>query len=219
MNPDKLFDYLDGRLSPTERAELEQRLVSDPELQQELKVARQIHGSMRDSGEILTSLDEVSTPNRGAILGRRIAVVFSVLVFANVLFGIYAIAFMKKRERNSSSRERNRQELQQSLLKSAAAALPTPTFDVDEVKLITPGPAQHALADQVIAVAARCGGSAAKNLSDEHGVLLFAEIPAARLSEFRDSLTKLGAIVPTATNAPSGDKAIVQVRITDGAQK
>ena len=38
MNPDKLFDYLEGRLPPAERAALEQRLISDRQLQRELAV-------------------------------------------------------------------------------------------------------------------------------------------------------------------------------------
>ncbi|PYL85433.1 MAG: hypothetical protein DMF17_08570 [Verrucomicrobia bacterium] len=54
MSPDKLFDYLDGKLSTRERAELEQRLTSDQQLQSELAVARRIHASMRgDSREVL----------------------------------------------------------------------------------------------------------------------------------------------------------------------
>src|SRR6266567_4152458 len=38
MNPDKLFDYLDGKLSSNELAELEERLLSDPQLRRELVV-------------------------------------------------------------------------------------------------------------------------------------------------------------------------------------
>ena len=54
MNPDKLFDYLEGRLPAAERAALEQRLISDKQLQRELAVARQIHAGMRgDSREVL----------------------------------------------------------------------------------------------------------------------------------------------------------------------
>jgi hypothetical protein len=45
MNPDKPFDYLEGRLSPKERAALEERLMSDKQLQREFAVARQIHSS------------------------------------------------------------------------------------------------------------------------------------------------------------------------------
>src|SRR5882672_3849800 len=105
MNPDRLFDYLDGKLSPSERAELEERLMSDPHARRELTVARQIHADMRDSREIL-GVAEPTLEERGAVLGRRIAIAFSVLVFANVIFGIYAIAFMKTKERAQASTER-----------------------------------------------------------------------------------------------------------------
>ena len=47
MNPDKLFDYLDGRLPGAERAALEQQLISDKQLQRELALAREIHAGMR----------------------------------------------------------------------------------------------------------------------------------------------------------------------------
>src|SRR4029453_922124 len=46
MNPDKLFDYLDGKLPAEERAALEERFMSEPELRNELAVARQIHAQM-----------------------------------------------------------------------------------------------------------------------------------------------------------------------------
>src|SRR5207237_9201830 len=54
MNPDKLFDYLEGRLPAAERAALEERLITDKQLQRELAVARQIHaGMLAASREIL----------------------------------------------------------------------------------------------------------------------------------------------------------------------
>src|SRR5439155_1192964 len=56
MNPDKLFDYLQGRLPAAERAALEERLSFDKQLQRELAVAQQIYAGMRgDSREILQS--------------------------------------------------------------------------------------------------------------------------------------------------------------------
>ena len=91
MNPDKLFDYLDGKLSPNERAKLEERFMSEPELRQELAIARQIHAQMGDSREIV-GFAQPTLEDRGAVLGRRIMIAFAILVFANVLFGIYAIA-------------------------------------------------------------------------------------------------------------------------------
>ena len=213
MNPDKLFDYLEGKLSPNERAELEEHLMSDPQLRRELTVARQIHAEMRDSREIL-GVPEPILEERGAVLGRRVAVAFAVLVFANVVFGIYAIAFMKQKERARTKTEQNRSELAQNLARTAAVALPPPSLDVDEIKFTAPVAEQDRLANKVIAAAKQVGGSGTKGLADQQGVLLFAEVPTARLNDFRDSMKKLGATLPPAPTEPkAGEKAILQLRI------
>jgi hypothetical protein len=213
MNPDKLFDYLEGKLSPNERAELEERLMSDPQLRRELTVARKIHADTGDSREIV-GVTEPALEERGAVLGRRVAIAFSVLVFANVVFGIYAIAFMKKKERTQLNTEQNRTELAESLARTAAVALPTPSFDVEEIKFTAPVKEQDKLANKIVAAAKRVGGSGTKGLADQQGVLLFAEIPTARLNEFREAMKKLGATLPAAPAEPrAGDKAILQLRI------
>jgi len=213
MNPDKLFDYLEGKLSPSERAELEEHLMSDPQLRRELTVARQIHAEMRDSREIL-GVAEPILEERGAVLGRRVAIAFAVLVFANVVFGIYAIAFMKQKERARTKTEQNRSELTESLARTAAVALPPPSLDVDEIKFTAPVAEQDRLANKVIAAAKQVGGSGTKGLADQQGVLLFAEVPTARLNDFRDSMKKLGAtLAPAPTEPKAGEKAILQVRI------
>lgn len=82
MSPDKLFNYLDGKLSPEQRDKIEQQLATDTHLQRELAVAREIHSRTQDSREVL--LTDGASDNRGAILGRRVAVAFAVLVFLNV---------------------------------------------------------------------------------------------------------------------------------------
>jgi hypothetical protein len=213
MNPDKLFDYLEGKLSPSERAELEERLMSDPQARRELTVARQIHSDMRDSREIL-GVVEPTPEERGAVLGRRFAIAFSVLVFANVLFGIYAIAFMKTKERTRMNTEQNRTEFAESLARTAAVALPTPSLDVDEIKFTAPVKEQDKLANKIIAAAKQLGGSGTKGLADQTGVLLFAEVPTARLNDFRESMKKLGATIPEASVEPkAGEKTILQIRI------
>ena len=187
--------------------------MSDPQARRELTVARQIHADMRDSREIL-GVAEPTLEERGAVLGRRIAIAFSVLVFANVLFGIYAIAFMKKKERTQLNTEQNRTELAESLARTAAVALPTPSLDVDEIKFTAPVKEQDKLANKIIAAAKQGGGSGTKGLADENGVLLFAEIPTARLNDFRESMKKLGATIPEASVEPkAGEKTILQIRI------
>jgi hypothetical protein len=215
MNPDKLFDYLEGKLSPNERAKLEEHLMSDPQLRRELTVARQIHAEMRDSREIL-GIPEPILEERGAVLGRRVAIAFAVLVFANVVFGIYAIAFMKQKERARTKTEQNRSELAQSLARTAAVALPTPSLDVEEIKFTAPLAEQDALADTIIDAAKRCDGSGTKGLAGENGILLFAEVPANRLTELRETLKKLGGVLPSSIEKPAaGGKTIVQIRISD----
>lgn len=213
MNPDKLFDYLDGKLSGAERDELEERFMNEPELRRELAVARQIHSQMGDSREIV-GVAEPTPEERGPVLARRITIIFSVLVFANVLFGIYAIAFMKKKNRAQMSVEKNRTELAESLARKAAVALPTPTLEVDEIKFTAPVPEQDKLANKIIAAAKQVGGSGTKGLADQSGILVFAEIPTARLNDFRETMKRLGAVLPpTSANPGAGEKSILQMRI------
>ncbi len=217
MNPDKLFDYLDGKLLPNERAELEERFMSDPQARRELAIARQIHASMGDSREIVGVAEATSTSERGPVLARRILIAFMVLVIANVAFGLYAIFFMKDRQRAREQREKNRSELAQSLSKAAVKALPTPTLGIEEITFNAPATGQTALADKVITAANQSGGSATKGLTNENGILIFAEIPTARLNEFREALKRLGATVPASATEPNaGEKTILQLRIASG---
>ncbi len=53
MNPEKLFDYLEGNLPAEERAQLEEKLATDPQLQRELAIAREMHRRSRGSREVL----------------------------------------------------------------------------------------------------------------------------------------------------------------------
>jgi len=186
--------------------------MSDPQLRRELEVARRIHNEMRDSQEVI-GIAEPPLEQRGAVLGRRIAIAFSILVFANVLFGIYAIAFMKKREHTQLNTEKTRNELAQSLARTAAVALPTPSLEIEEIKFTAPVAEQNALANTIGDEAKAVGGSAAKGLADEHVLLIFAEIPTPRLNDFRDAMKKLGGAVPTPPPPGAGDKSILQVRI------
>src|SRR5258705_13850821 len=91
MNPDKLFDYLDGRLAPSERAALEERLMSDKQLQREFAVARQIHAGMRgDSREVVLPAPP-DVPGQGRKMAVRVGGAFMVLMFVNVGIGLWFI--------------------------------------------------------------------------------------------------------------------------------
>jgi hypothetical protein len=213
MNPDKLFDYLDGKLSPEERKELEARLASDSYLQRELAIARQIHSGMRESREVLPQFESEVTAAGAAVLGRRIIIAFVALVCLNVLFGLYAIFFMENKGRRPAPNQQSRQQLADALEKSAAAALPPPKLEVDEITIPTAKTQRDAIANQVIALASECGGSAVKNLNDENGLLLFAEIPSTREEEFRQKLTRFGAQPSKSGAAPPTQNRIIQIRL------
>src|ERR687884_2137307 len=92
MNPDKLFDYLDGRLPNWERSQLETRLLSDSQLQRDLEIARQIHsqtgGELR---EVLLERDD-RTAARGRKLALRVGSAFILLMALNVGVGLWLIA-------------------------------------------------------------------------------------------------------------------------------
>lgn len=217
MSPDKLFDYLDGKFPVEERARMEEQIAADPHLQRELALAREIHTRMRHSREVL--LADESQVDRGAVLGRRIAIAFAVLVFLNVAFGLYAIGFMQKKRRATRTEEQNRQELVQALEKAAATAMPTPNLDVEEIRIGAPAAQREAMANKVMAAAKDSGGSAVKNLSNENGLLLFAEIPAVQAAKFQEALQRLGATLPSAPSQPTASgKLILQIRIADSAK-
>ena len=216
MNPDKLFNYLEGKLPPAEREKLEDQLVRDPELQREFAMARKIHDRMSgDVREVL--LDE---PPRGADRSRRlmlrITIIFLALIFINTLVGVITIGILEsKRHRIQKAAEQNRKDVTSALQKAATDALPTPTLDVDEIKIPVPAGQEDATVEKINAAAKQAGGSAAKNLSNENGTLVFAEVPADHSSQFRDALTKMGATLPATSNAsPVNGNAILQIRIT-----
>src|SRR5207245_8956692 len=126
-------------------------------------------------------------------------------VFANVAFGNYAIAFMKKKESARRRTEQNRTELAESLARSATVALPTPSLDVDEIKFTAAVAEQDKLADKVIAAAKEVGGSGTKGLADQQGGLLFAEIPTTRLNELRAWQKNVAANRPAPPGACAHD--------------
>jgi hypothetical protein len=134
MTPEKFFDYLEGKLSPTEKERLERALISDPELQRQFVSARQIHrGMQRPEGE------SAATARAGA-RGRQLAVAFAILVAMNVALGlIYIFRANKPSEQVQKAREEAlRHQLQSSVEKSAAAAFIPPTIGMERVAIATP---------------------------------------------------------------------------------
>lgn len=187
MNPDKLFDYLDGKLPDGERRRIEQQLVSDTQLQRELSMAREIHSRMRgDSREVV--VPEAIDAERGRKLARRIGIAFIVLMAVNVGAGLWIIA---RKEMANPNRKLLEDQMRDQISKSldrAASALTPPPLGVTELT-ITVGQGQlDTAADKVVTAAEQLGGSATKQLPDSHRIGVLVELPANRDMEFRRAI-------------------------------
>jgi len=215
MNPEKLFDYLEGNLTAEERAQLESQLATDPQLQRELAIAREMHRRSRGSREVLGESDDLDIPPPSGKLGRRLIAVFALLVLVNVLVGIAFIIGKKKSQNPADLRARElamRQQLTASLQRTAETALPAPTLAADEIHLSAPASEHEALANNVVMLATQSGGSAAKAPPDEAGITVLADIPASREDEFRRALAPL-AQADFSSPAPQKEKPADRARI------
>jgi anti-sigma factor RsiW len=221
MNPDKLFDYLDGKLSPADRAEIETKLTADPHLQRQLATAREIHrgmGASRERREVLPPSDDPAVAAKGARLSRRVAAACAVLVLVNVLIGLTVITVKNKKTSDSGSREKAiREQLSASLDAAAQSALPPPTFAATDIQLTAPKPEWEGMVTKVISAAEQCGGSAARGLPDDAAAVVVVDVPADREADFRRMISAPPGAA-TDTSAKPNDRSIVQVRIVEAAQ-
>src|SRR2546423_10710287 len=164
MNPDKLFDYLEGKLSPADRAALEERLISDRQLQRELAVARQIHTGMGgDSREVLLPPEQVVTA-QGRKMALRVGVAFIILMAVNVGFGLWLIVRHETKNPNRALLENQMREQIVKSIESAAGTLKPGSNPLGANEITIP-PAQGKLqtvADEVVRTAARLGAPAAE---------------------------------------------------------
>ena len=229
MNPDKLFDYLDGKLSPADRAQLEEKLMSDEQLRKQFNIAREIHRSGGGSREVVVQSDDPAEMERRGKLGRRIATVAIVLVFLNVAIGLAVIAGKNWKTKPDRKENEIRQQLEASLGAAAKNAMPAPSFSEAEMNLTAPRANWDRMADTIVTGATSFGGSAAKGLPDENQMIVMVEIPSHRDAEFRRAVTSASTINPMPAFAPAvkqdaesaeqkKERTILQVRIAETAQ-
>lgn len=217
MNPEKLFDYLEGKLSETERVRLEEQLAADPQLQRELAIAREMHRRSRGAREVLLEDEEPEIPSPAKPLGRRLITAFAALVLLNVFVGI---AFIIGKKGDTGERRAlevaTRQQLTDSLQKTAETSMPLPTIG-DDIHLPAPAEERERIADSVILLATQAGGSAAKAPPDDQRITVVIDVPSDRADEFRRSLAPLASPEysppPVDTSASPKKRAIMQVRI------
>jgi hypothetical protein len=224
MNPEKLFDYLEGNLPAAERAQLEAQLATDPQLQRELAIARTMQERSRGSREVIGQSEELEIPSEAAgKLGRRVATAFAALVLLNVIVGILFIVG-KKQHTTGDQRAKEaaiQAQVESSLTSVAERSMPSTNLAGDEIRLVAPAKEHDSLANNVILLATQCGGSAAKAPRDDSGITVLAQIPSARENEFRQAVAPLGQTdfsspAPTKEKPTGpGEKKNIYVRITE----
>jgi len=197
MNPDKLFDYLEGRLSSSERAALEEQLISDNQLQREFAVARRIHAGMRgDSQEVVLPAKPDLSP-QGRNMAIRIGVAFMVLMFVNVGIGLY---FIFRHESNNPNRPLLEAQMREQIAKSierAAPLTPAPNaLGVTEIKIPAKAGKLDTVADKVVGIVSVLGGSATKGVPDAGRLSILVDLAASRESEFRAAVASINGEKP-----------------------
>lgn len=209
MTPEKFFDYLEGKLPPPERERLERTLIADPELQKQFVAARQIHRGLERPA------DETAATTRAGSRGRQLAAAFAVLVAMNVALGLFYI-FHETKPTDEVQKARTdalRHQLQSSLEKSAAAAFTPPTLGIEPVTITVPRDKQDEVARAIIAAASKAGGSGTKDLPNDTGVRVLVLVPASAETQFRQTLTTLGAPVTAAAPSPASPDEPVHLEV------
>jgi hypothetical protein len=200
MNPDKLFDYLDGRLPSSERVALEERLMSDKQLQREFAVARQIHAGMRGDSQEVVLPAPPDVPEQGHKMAIRVGVAFMILMLVNVGIGLW---FIFKHESKNPNRPLLEAQMRQQIAKSierAAALTPAPNvLGVTEITISAATGKMDSVANEVVAIAGRLGGSATKGLQDSNRLSVLVDVPSNRDQEFRAQVASIAEEMPASS--------------------
>ena len=196
MNPDRLFDYLDGRLSEAERAALEEQLLSDRQLQRELAVARRIHAGMEGNSREVTLSSETDVSARGRTLALRVGAAFIILMGANVGVGLWLIARHETKNPNRALLETQMRQQVTKALEHAATTLTPAPLGVSQITVPTASGRLNAVANEIVTIAGQLGGSATKGLPDKNRVSVLVDLPGNHESEFRAALSSIAGGAP-----------------------
>ena len=218
MNPDKLFDYLEGRLTSSERAALEERLISDKQLQRELAVARQIFSGMQGDSREVVLPSQPDVTEQGRKMALRVGVAFIILMAVNVGFGLWLIVRHETRNPNRALLETQmRDQIVKSLEHAAATLTPAP-LGVSEITVPVATGKLDTVADEVVTIASRLGGSATKGLQDRARLSVLVDVPSNREQEFRAAIEAIGKEGPGSTIPATGEKKSFVVQIVESAR-
>lgn len=178
--------------------------MSDKQLQRQLAVARHIHAGMRGDSHEVELLPPEDVPEQGHKMAIRVGVAFMVLVAVNVGIGLW---FILRHETNNPNRPLLEKQMREQIAKSierAATLTPAPnTLGVSEIAIPVANGKLDAVADEVVAIASRSGGSATKGLQDGNRLSILVDVPSNRESEFRNAIASIQPSGSPQSSAPA----------------
>jgi hypothetical protein len=119
----------------------------------------------------------------------------------NVGFGLWLIVRHETKNPNRALLETQmREQITKSLERAAATLTPGPNaLDVTEITVPAASGKLDAIADEVVGIVSRFGGSATKGLQDNGRVSVLVDLPPNREQEFRAAIQSIGGESPAST--------------------
>ena len=142
----------------------------------------------------------------GRKMALRVGTAFIILMAVNVGIGLWLIARHETKNPNRALLEKQmRKQISDSLEKAAAASLTPGPLGVSEITVSVESGKLDTVADEVVTIATRSGGSAVKGVADQGRVSVLVDLPVNRETEFRAALSSMigEALFSSATPAPS----------------
>ena len=147
----------------------------------------------------------------------RIGVAFMVLMFVNVGIGLW---FIFKHESSNPNRPlleaQMREQIAKSIERAATLTRAPNALGVSEITVPAENGRLDAVADEVVAIVSRFGGSATKGVPDRGRLSILADVPATREPDFRNAIASIGGEPPgspipaaTAVGKPTEKKSFV----------
>jgi hypothetical protein len=145
---------------------------------------------------------------QGRKMALRVGAAFLLLMAVNVGIGLWLIARHETKNPNRALLERQmREQIANSLEHAAATFTPAP-LGIGEITVPAATGKLEVLADQVVTIASRFGGSATKGLPDQGRLKVLVDIPSSREPEFRAAISSMvGEALPASTTAGTASQA------------
>jgi len=159
---------------------------------------------------------------QGRKMALRVGAAFIVLMAVNVAIGLWLIARHETKNPNRALLEKQMRDQIANSLEHAAATFTPALLGVDEITVPAPTGRLEIVADQVVTIASRLGGSAAKGVPDQGRLSVLVDVPSNREAEFRAAVSSItGKSTPTsttpATTGATVEKKSFVVQIVEAA--